>query len=198
MAKIDTSAIEGYADMSAEDKLAALESFEYDDHAEELAKANDEAKRYKDAVSKANSEAAEFKRQLKDAQATGAQTQTEAEKQIEQMAAQLKQLQRDKTIADYSSRLIGQGYDAELAASSATALADGDMETLFGNAAKFLEDHDTKLRAGFAQKSIEPPAGNKTPDGGMGMTRKKLLAMTPYARATYAAAHPEEYKKLMK
>ena len=36
MAKIDTSKITGYAEMSAEDKLKALEAFEYEDNAAEL------------------------------------------------------------------------------------------------------------------------------------------------------------------
>ena len=36
MAKIDTSKIPGYAEMSAEDKLKALEAFEYDDNAAEV------------------------------------------------------------------------------------------------------------------------------------------------------------------
>ena len=55
MAKIDTSKITGYAEMSAEDKLKALEAFEYEDNVAELEK-------QKAAVSKANSEAAEWKR----------------------------------------------------------------------------------------------------------------------------------------
>ena len=33
MAKIDTNLIEGYADMTPEQKLAALEAFEYEDNA---------------------------------------------------------------------------------------------------------------------------------------------------------------------
>ena len=36
MAKIDTSKIEGYDSMSAEDKLKALEEYEYEDNADEL------------------------------------------------------------------------------------------------------------------------------------------------------------------
>ena len=53
MAKIDTSKIEGYADMTPEQKLAALEGYEYEDNAAELEK-------QKNALSKANSEAAEL------------------------------------------------------------------------------------------------------------------------------------------
>ena len=55
MAKIDTSKIEGYAEMTPEQKLAALEGFEYEDNSAELEK-------QKNALSKANSEAAEWKR----------------------------------------------------------------------------------------------------------------------------------------
>ena len=55
MAKIDTSKIAGYAEMTPEQKLAALEGFEYEDNLAELEK-------QKNAVSKANSEAAEWKR----------------------------------------------------------------------------------------------------------------------------------------
>ena len=55
MAKIDVTKIEGYENMTAEEKLAVLEGFEYDDNTSEL-------ERYKNAVSKANSEAAELKR----------------------------------------------------------------------------------------------------------------------------------------
>ena len=55
MAKIDTSKIEGYDKMTPEQKLAALEGFEYEDNAAEV-------ERLKNANSKANSEAAEWKR----------------------------------------------------------------------------------------------------------------------------------------
>lgn len=189
MAKIDTSTIEGYADMSAEDKLAALEGYEFEDHAED-------AKRYKDAVSKASSEAAEYKRQLNEAKAKSTETQTEQDKQIAEMQAQLKQLQHDKTVSEYSARLVGVGYSPELAAASAASLADGDTDKVFENLSKFLEEHDKKLRAELAQKSIEPAKGNSAPDEAM--TKKKLMAMTALERNDYSAKYPDEYMSLMR
>lgn len=56
MAKIDTSKIEGYESMTAEEKLAALESVEFD------------LSGYvsKDTADKYASEAAQYKRQLKE------------------------------------------------------------------------------------------------------------------------------------
>ena len=55
MAKIDITKIEGYDKMTPEEKLAALEAFEYEDNFSELEK-------YKNAASKANSEAAEWRK----------------------------------------------------------------------------------------------------------------------------------------
>ena len=46
MARIDVGSIDGYADMTAEEKLAALENFEYEDHSAELA----DLDKYKDAT----------------------------------------------------------------------------------------------------------------------------------------------------
>ena len=59
MAKIDITKIEGYAGMTPEQKIAALEAFEFEDNSSEL-------ERYKNALTKANSEAAEWKRKHND------------------------------------------------------------------------------------------------------------------------------------
>ena len=60
--KIDTTKITGYAEMSAEEKLKALEEFEI-----VIPKPDtDEADKLKAALSKANSEAAEWKRQFRE------------------------------------------------------------------------------------------------------------------------------------
>ena len=47
--KIDTSKISGYSEMSIDDKLKALESYEYDDNLSEV-------ERYKNAVTKTSAE----------------------------------------------------------------------------------------------------------------------------------------------
>ena len=62
---VDVSKIDGYAEMSAEDKVKALEALNLED--EEM---KAELERYKNANSKANSEAAEYRRQLKALQVT--------------------------------------------------------------------------------------------------------------------------------
>ena len=80
MPKIDTSKIEGYESMTAEQKLAALEAFEYNDNAEELEK-------QKAAVTKANKEAAEHKRKLQEKQ-------SDEEKKAQEEAEERERIQK--------------------------------------------------------------------------------------------------------
>ena len=81
MAKIDTSKIPGYAEMSAEDKLKALEGFEYEDNAAEV-------ERLKNANSKLSSESAEYKRKLREKQTDD---EAKAQKEAEEKEALIKQ-----------------------------------------------------------------------------------------------------------
>ena len=55
MAKIDISKIDGYEGMTPDNKVKAIEAFEYEDNLSEV-------ERYKNAVTKANSEAEEWKK----------------------------------------------------------------------------------------------------------------------------------------
>ena len=94
MAKIDTTKIEGYADMTAEQKLAALEAFELPDNN------SAELERLKNAVSKANSEAAEYKKQLRAKQTDAEIKAAEDEKARTEMEKELEGLRREKMISD--------------------------------------------------------------------------------------------------
>ena len=62
--KIDTTKIAGYAEMSAEEKLKALEEYEIETPHDN----GDEVTKLKNALSKANSDAAEWKRQFREKQ----------------------------------------------------------------------------------------------------------------------------------
>lgn len=138
--KIDTTQIDGYADMTAEQKLAALEAYDYDDHAAELEK-------LKNTVSKSNSEAAEYKRKLREATTNSEKAVEASNSELTAIKEQLAALQREKSISENKASFIAQGYDEALATASATALIDGDTATLFGNMAKFLEARDKTARA---------------------------------------------------
>lgn len=153
MAKIDISKIEGYAEMSVEDKLKILESFEYEDNASEL-------ERLKNANSKANSEAAEWKRKhnaLLDEDEKKKQADSEA---LEQMKKELDELRKEKKVSDYKSKYLAQGYDEKLAAETAAALADGDMDKVFANGEKFKSEMEKKIKADILKGTPKPDMNN--------------------------------------
>ena len=104
MAKIDTSKITGYAEMSAEDKLKALEAFEYEDNAAELEK-------QKAAVSKANSEAAEWKRKHNALLGEDEKKKQEQEEKFANMEKELSELREAKRVSEFKAKFIAQGYD---------------------------------------------------------------------------------------
>lgn len=152
MAKIDTSKIEGYADMSAEDKLKALEAFEYEDNAAEL-------ERQKNALSKANSEAAEWKRKHNALLSEEEKKKQEDADKLTQMEQELAELRKGKTISEYKAKFVAQGYDEALAEETAKALADGDSAKVFANQSKFLEEYAKKVKSDAIKKTPKPGAG---------------------------------------
>lgn len=152
MAKIDTSKIEGYAEMTPEQKLAALEGFEYEDNAAELEK-------QKNALSKANSEAAEWKRKHNALLSTEEKKKQEDAEKLAQMEQELADLRKGKTVSEYKAKFAAQGYDEALAEETAKALADGDSAKVFANQSKFLEDYAKKVKADAIKKTPKPGAG---------------------------------------
>lgn len=191
MAKIDVTTIEGYADMSAEEKLAALESYEYDDHSAELA----DLGKYKDATDKATKEAAEYKKQLKTLQEQTKTGNTKADDTIAQLQAKVEELTRQNTIANYAAQFTALGYDSELAQATAIATADGDVSAVFENQRKFLEQHDKDLKADIFKQTPKPGQGG-TGKPAPTMTLEKFRKLTQAERMKYAIDYPEEYQKL--
>ena len=189
--KIDVTTIEGYADMSAEEKLAALESYEYDDHSAELA----DLGKYKDATDKATKEAAEYKKQLKTLQEQTKTGNTKADDTIAQLQAKVEELTRQNTIANYAAQFTALGYDSELAQATAIATADGDVSAVFENQRKFLEQHDKDLKADIFKQTPKPGQGG-TGKTAPAMTLEKFRKLSDRDQLKYAAEFPEEYAKL--
>jgi hypothetical protein len=191
MAKIDVSTIDGYADMTAEEKLAALENYEYNDHSAELA----DLDKYKDATNKATSEAAEYKKQLKalqDQQKTG---NSKADETIAMLKKQVDELTRQNTISSYTAQFVALGYEAELAKATAIATADGDVAKVFENQQKFLEQHDKDVKANILKQTPGPAKGG-TGKQAPAMTLEKFRRLPQTERMKFAAEYPDEYAKL--
>lgn len=179
MAKIDTNLIEGYADMTPEQKLAALEGFEYEDNTAEL-------ERQKNALSKANSEAAEWKRKHNALLTDEQRKQQEQAEKWENMEKELAGLRKEKTVAGYKAKLVAQGYDEALADATAAAMESGDMATVFANNQKFLEGYAKKI---IADKLKGTPRGADGNPGDVGIDYSKKIEESrgngDYAAAAY-------------
>ena len=155
MPKIDTSKIEGYAEMTPEQKLAALEGYEYEDHSEEL-------ERQRAAVTKANGEAAEWKRKHTALLSEDEKKKQEDADKLASMEKELAELRKGKVVSDYKAKFVAQGYSEELADETAKALAEGDMTKVFANQQKFLADYAKGVKAEALKGTPKPPAGGSS------------------------------------
>lgn len=185
MAKINVSEIKGYADMTAEEKVAALEALE-------LADPDYTGYVKKEAFDKTTSELAEWKRKHNALLSEEEQKKQANEEELTTLRAKVEAMEKEKVIAGHKAQFLAIGYDEALADATAKALADGDTAKVFANQKKFLETHDKTLKADLLKKTPTPPAG----DGGDTMTLEKLRKMSPQERYEYSEKNPEEYKKL--
>lgn len=185
MAKIDTSKIEGYDSMSAEDKLKALEEYEYEDNADEL-------ENQKKLLSKANGEAAEWKKKFNALSKDGDKEKKTLEEKYNELSTEVETLKKEKKQSEYVAALVSQGFSEDNAKDAAAALIEGDMAKYFECSRKHNEGLEKDIEARLLKNTQRPPAG----DADKGMTLEKLRKLSPDERLKYSEEHPEEYKKL--
>ena len=186
MAKIDTSKIEGYADMTPEQKIAALEGFDTPDP---------DYSGYvkKDTFDATASELAALKKKAKEQLTEEQRKAVEAAEKLTTMEKELADLRKEKTISEYKAKFIAQGYAEDLASATAQAMADGDTTTVFANQQKFLDEYAKKIKADALKGTPKPPAGG---GGDGGMTLEKLRKLSDEEYNKFAVEHPDEYKAL--
>ncbi len=176
MAKIDTTKIEGYADMTPEQKVTALEAVEYEDNASEL-------ERYKNAASKANGEAAEWKRKHNALLSEEDKKKQENEEELTTLRKRVEEMEKEKLISGHKARFLAIGYDETLADETANAMANGETDKVFANQKKFLETHDKAYKAQLMGQTSTPPAGSV----GSGTANYAKMIEDAQNRGDYAA-----------
>lgn len=154
MAKFDTSTIEGYADMSPEEKIAALEGADLPepDYSGYVKKAT---------FDKTASDLAKAKEQIKAAMSEDEQKKQEAADKMAALEDEVKTLRTQATINSYKSSYLALGYPEELAASTAEAMAKGDMETVFANQRTFNADRKKQIEADLLKSTPHPKTGEE-------------------------------------
>ena len=173
--KIDTTKITGYAEMSAEEKLKALEEFEIEAPKDNSA----EVTNLKEALSKANSQAAEWKRQFREKQTEQERSEAERAEREKAVEDELRSLRRDKAVSGYVAQCLALGYDKDLALRAAEAMADGDAATVLACQQDFLDNKKKELEAAALGK--QPPITPGKPPKGESDDDKLMKTMLKYA-----------------
>ena len=174
--KIDVSKLENYSGMTAEEKVAALEAYDFEIPAQPQ---NDDAAKLKEALSRANSESAEWKRKYRATLDEQKRAEEEAAERNKQRDEELETLRRERTISKYEAQYLSAGYSAELASASAVAQADGDTATVIANQLKFIEETKKKLEAEALGK--QPPLTPGQPPKGTSEDDKLTATLRHYA-----------------
>lgn len=183
--KIDVTKIEGYADMTPEQKLAALEGYDMPDP---------DYSGYvkKDVFDKTASELAAKKKELTEKMTEDEQKKQKEQEERDELQSKYDKLLHESEVSKFKAKLLGMGYDEKLADDTAEAMANGDSEKVFANQKKHLEAVEKKVRA-EALKDTPKPTGDgdsKT------MTLEKFRKMSPQERYDFSVKNPEEYKTL--
>jgi hypothetical protein len=143
--KIDTAKIDGYAEMSAEDKLKALEAYEF-------AEPTNDAEKLKAALNKASSEAAEYKRALREKQTEQEREAAERAEREKATMTELETLRKERDIDRLEKQYLSAGYSPELAAVAAKAQADGDTASVLKVQMDYLEAQKKAIEAAALSK----------------------------------------------
>ena len=175
MAKIDTSKIEGYESMSAEQKLATLEGYEFDTSGL-VSKAT---------LDKATTEAAEWKRKYNSTLSEAEQARNAAEEAQKATNDRLAELERKDKISTTKDKYIASGFSVDLALKTAEAFVDGNMDVVLANITKHASDVAAAAKDEALKGTPPPPAGG----GAAKIDYDKLISESLASGDMTSAAH---------
>lgn len=184
--KIDLTKIEGYDQMTPEEKIKALEGAEIEvpkDNSAELA-------RYKELMTKANSEAAEFKKKLREKQTEQEKAEEERAAAQKQMQEELETLRRERALGEHVSQLRGLGISEDDLAAVADAALNGNWKDFYAGLGKARTAFEKSIRADVT-KGTPKPAGTGDPSPAP-KTKAEIMSIRDASERQKAiAAHPE-------
>lgn len=144
MAKIDTTQIENFDNMTAEQKLEAVLGLEIPDQT-----------KLKKAMDAACSDAAEWKRKYRETQSESERIAAETAEKYAALEAENKAYRERERIATYQAKLMGAGYDEQTARVMAGSLHEGIDDTFFAAQKAFL---DTQRQKAVAEELNKQPS----------------------------------------
>lgn len=164
--KIDTTKIEGFDKMTAEEQKEALLAYEFEETPPKPDNSKGEIDKLKQALSKANSEAADWKRQLRERQTQAEREEAErkeqeaaAEAQRQAMRDELEQYKQKERVARDTSELLKIGFDATTAETMAKSLPDGVNADFYTALGTFFDTQKQKYQIEALNKQPTITAG---------------------------------------
>ena len=180
MPNIDTSSIENFDAMTAEEKLDAVLKLEIPESVDMSRFVS------KETFDKKASEAADWKNKANgwkdkhDALISDDEKKKQAEEEEKaELLAKLEALEKQNTVAKYTNAYIALGYDKALAEETAKAMADGDMEKVFSNGEKHKTALEKKIREDLMNRTPKPDGagvGDKPDDSDIAKAKELARA----------------------
>lgn len=164
MAQINTESIENFDAMSPEEKVTALLGYQFDDGADKVKAAEENAAKMKAAFDKAASEAAGYKKQLNATLSDDEKKRNEdaeIRKQLEERLAEFEQRER---ISTAKAAFLGGGFDEATAADAANAFIAGDIEKMSAAVKKYRESIEVQTKSRLMDSNPKQDAGSKADD----------------------------------
>lgn len=156
MAKIDTKSIEGFNEMSAEEKLNALLGYEF-----EAPKQDESAEltRVRNALNKASGEAAEYKRALREKQTEAERAEADRLERENALQEQLNAYKARERVSTYKAQYMSIGYDAVTAETLANATPEGMTDEFFAMQKTFIDQQKQNALSEALNRQPKPSVG---------------------------------------
>lgn len=195
MAQIDTSGIENFDSMTADEKVSALLAFQYDDGAEKLKALEADVAKWKASSDKASSEAAGYKKQLNATKTEDELKRQESEETLKALQAELAEFKQREQISTAKAAFLGGGFDDANGTDAANAFFTGDIEKMSAALKKFRESIEVSIKSKLMGSNPKPESGAKTDDDGADNNIAVQLGKERAERAKKAQSILEKYTR---
>lgn len=148
--KISTDGIQGFTDMTPEQKLEAIMALEVPDPVDLSGFVK------KDVFDAKASEAANLAKQLRSKQTDDEAAKAQAETERRALEENYNALLRKSTVAEHTAKFLALGYEEKLARETAEALFDGDMDKVFSNQQAFKTAMEKTIKADVLKQTPAP------------------------------------------
>ncbi len=187
MAKYDTSKITGYAEMSAEEKVKALEALEIPDEVD--------LSKYvtKEVADRYASEASSYKKKYNEKLTDDERIKQEQEDKFNQMQTELDELKQEKALNGHITHLMGLGYDKDTASKVAQATVKGDFDTVYRLQSQFIDTTKKNVESEVLKKTPAPSVGG---DDDKGITKEDFKKMSLVEKQKLYEDDPETFEQL--